>query len=309
MALSRQNGSLQLFRFRGIDVQVHWSWFLIAMIELETRARLYHAPVWNVAEYLALFLIVLLHEFGHAFACRQTGGEANRIVLWPLGGLAYVNPPPRPGALLWSIAAGPLVNVALLPITFALYRFGQHAGWGFTQPDASRFVFMLMAMNMLLLVFNILPIYPLDGGQILRALLWFVIGRVRSLTAAAVIGLLGASGLIAYAVWQQSYWFGVMGVFVLMRCWSGLQLANALGRILNSPRREGFLCPSCNQAPPVGAHWLCGRCNTKFDTFETQAVCPKCGISYPQTACLDCNRSASLEEWKAAAERVAIHPG
>ena len=61
------------------------------------------------------FLIVLLHEFGHALACRQVGGTANQIVLWPLGGVAYVNPPQRPGATLWSIAAGPLVNVALLP--------------------------------------------------------------------------------------------------------------------------------------------------------------------------------------------------
>ena len=70
-------------------------------------------------EYLALFLIVLMHEFGHALACRQVGGTANRIVLWPLGGVAYVNPPQRPGATLWSIVAGPLVNVVFLPILSA----------------------------------------------------------------------------------------------------------------------------------------------------------------------------------------------
>src|SRR5438477_7968109 len=73
-------------------------------------------PVWGVLEYLSLFVIVLIHEFGHALACRQVGGVANRIVLWPLGGVAFVNPPRRPGAYLWSIAAGPLVNVALIPI-------------------------------------------------------------------------------------------------------------------------------------------------------------------------------------------------
>ena len=76
----------------------------------------YSSLVWNVLEYLALFAIVLLHEFGHALACRQVGGKANQIVLWPLGGVAYVAPPPRPGATLWSIAAGPLVNVALAPV-------------------------------------------------------------------------------------------------------------------------------------------------------------------------------------------------
>jgi Zn-dependent protease len=58
----------------------------------------------------------LFHEFGHALACRQVGGQADLIVLWPLGGVAYVSPPPRPGALLWRIAAGPLVNVLLVPV-------------------------------------------------------------------------------------------------------------------------------------------------------------------------------------------------
>src|SRR6478672_6964479 len=78
----------------------------------------YSSVGWTIAEYLALFLIVTLHEFGHAMACRQVGGTANQIVLWPLGGTAYVDPPPRPGATLWSIAAGPLVNVALLPLLY-----------------------------------------------------------------------------------------------------------------------------------------------------------------------------------------------
>ena len=72
-------------------------------------------------EYLALFVIVLLHEFGHALACRQVGGQADQIVLWPLGGVAYVAPPPRPGATLWSIAAGPLVNVVLVPVLTILW--------------------------------------------------------------------------------------------------------------------------------------------------------------------------------------------
>jgi Zn-dependent protease len=75
-------------------------------------------PSWSIAEYLGLFLIVLTHEFGHAMACRQVGGTANRIMLWPLGGVAYVDPPQRPGAMLWSIAAGPLVNVALIPVFY-----------------------------------------------------------------------------------------------------------------------------------------------------------------------------------------------
>src|ERR1035438_1916368 len=116
---SVRQGSFHLFRFAGIDLYLHWSWFLVAAFEIENWQGRYSSVVWSLLEYLALFLIVLLHEFGHALACRQTGGTANRILLWPLGGVAYVNPPQRPGATLWSIAAGPLVNVALLPILYA----------------------------------------------------------------------------------------------------------------------------------------------------------------------------------------------
>src|SRR5579884_2652759 len=113
--MGRQD-SIRLFRFAGIDVFLHWSWFLIAVFEIRGGLRTYSSIGWNIAEDLALFVIVTIPEFGHALACRQVGGNANRIVLWPMGGVAYVDPPPRPGATLWSIAAGPLVNVALFPI-------------------------------------------------------------------------------------------------------------------------------------------------------------------------------------------------
>ena len=103
--MATRSGSVHLFRFSGIDVFLHWSWFVVAVFEINGRARTYSSLTWNIAEYLALFLIVMLHEFGHALACRQVGGTANRIVLWPLGGVAYVDPPPRPGER-WRPAAG-----------------------------------------------------------------------------------------------------------------------------------------------------------------------------------------------------------
>jgi len=87
---STRQGSFHLFRLAGIDVFLHWSWFVVAAYEISARGRRYPSIAWNVAEYLALFLIVTLHEFGHALACRQVGGTANKIVLWPLGGVAYV---------------------------------------------------------------------------------------------------------------------------------------------------------------------------------------------------------------------------
>jgi Zn-dependent protease len=186
-----RDGSIRLFAFAGIDVFLHWSWFLVAVYEIQSRSGRYSSILWNILEYLALFLIVLLHEFGHALACRQVGGNANRIVLWPLGGVAYVDPPPRPGATLWSIAAGPLVNVALVPVFLVTLSACRSAGVTSTAPDLFRLLRSIAWINGGLLIFNILPIYPLDGGQILRSLLWFVLGRARSLMTAAILGLLG----------------------------------------------------------------------------------------------------------------------
>jgi len=109
-----QGGSIRIFRVAGIDVFLHWSWFLFAVLSLQSshsdgafEFAHHEAQVWYLIDYLALFGMVLLHEFGHVLACRSVGGIANRIVLWPLGGIALVDPPPRPGAWLWSIAAGP----------------------------------------------------------------------------------------------------------------------------------------------------------------------------------------------------------
>src|ERR1700756_1651283 len=154
---SARQGSIHLFRFAGIDVFLHWSWFLVAVFEIQSRARSYSSLTWNVLEYLALFLIVMLHEFGHSLACRQVGGRADQIVLWPLGGVAYVDPPPRPGATLWSIAAGPLVNVVLLPVLFAAMVVGRSLGWPETRPDLYRLVqTMFYPINAGLLIFNIL---------------------------------------------------------------------------------------------------------------------------------------------------------
>src|SRR5580704_7817337 len=160
---SLAGGSFRLFRVAGIQVYLHWSWLVVAYIEIVSRVNKYQSMAWNVIEYLALFGIVLMHEFGHALACRQVGGEADRIMLWPLGGVAFVQPPPRPGALLWSIAAGPLVNVILLPITIIAFMLAAGAGWQLQYPDFVHFLSSIAVINFALLAFNMLPIYPLDG--------------------------------------------------------------------------------------------------------------------------------------------------
>jgi len=248
-------------------------------------------------EYLALFLIVLTHEFGHALACRQVGGTANRILLWPFGGVAYVDPPQRPGATLWSIAAGPLVNVALFPILYMVLMMGRSEGWQQSLPDAYHFVRMVLRIDVVLLVFNILPIYPLDGGQILRSLLWFVLGRARSLMVATVLGMVGIVGFFGLSLLSGSYWLGAIGVFMLMNCWGGLRHAQALLRLEKLPRRAGFACPSCRTAPLLGEKWKCGQCGQPFDTFLTGAVCPHCKAQYATTMCGYCGKSFPMNEW------------
>jgi Zn-dependent protease len=295
-----RQGSIHLFRLAGIDVFLHWSWFLVAVYEIQTRKGDYSSITWNVLEYLALFLIVTMHEFGHALACRQVGGNANRIVLWPLGGVAYVDPPQRPGATLWSIAAGPLVNVALAPILYGVYTLAQSQGWENSAPDAYRLLDTVLWMNVGLLVFNILPVYPLDGGQIFRSLLWFVLGRGRSLMVATVVGIVGAVGFVVFALWKGSVWLGAIAVFMLMNSWAGLQQARALLQMAKLPRRDGFACPTCKTAPPVGEFWKCGNCGQQFDTFATGAVCPQCGARYTVTRCLDCGSQHSISEWMAS---------
>jgi Zn-dependent protease len=292
-----RKGSFRLFRFAGVDVFLHWSWVVLAFILMRDSVGHYSSATWRALEYLSLFVIVLLHEFGHALACRQVGGQANQIVLWPLGGVAYVAPPPRPAATLWSIAAGPLVNVVLAPILSVLVFLGKSWRWTDSMPDAYELVRAVWIINFLLLCFNLLPIYPLDGGQILRSLLWFPLGRARSLMVATIIGFAGVAGLIAVALLLHSVWFGIMSVFILLNCWGGLMQARVLTRIAKLPRRAGFACPACNQAPVIGPFWRCDKCLKPFDTFETQAVCPHCGAQFAMTRCVDCGALRPMNEW------------
>ena len=290
-------GSIKIFRLAGISVFVHWSWFLVAIYSIQFRTHEYSSMIWNVLEYLSLFLIVLTHEFGHQLACRQVGGQTHDIVLWPLGGVAYVNPPQRAGAQLWSIAAGPLVNVILIPILSVLVYASAHMGWNDTHPDANDFIGNIWVINLILLIFNMMPVYPLDGGQILRSLLWFPFGRANSLLVASIIGIVGVVGLIGLAVFVHSLWMGIMAAFILMNCWKGLKQAQALSRAAKIPRRAGFTCPSCKMSPPTGAYWRCGQCSQPFDIFATVGTCPHCAARYDKVQCLDCGTTSAMQDW------------
>jgi len=320
-----RRGAIRLFQFNGIAVFLHWTWFLVAVYEIGGRTGTYSSIAWNVLEYLALFVIVTLHEFGYSLACRSVGGRANQIMLWPLGGIAYVDPPPRPGATLWSIAAGPLVNFALLPVLGGLALLTS----GPSPSDVHALLRAIAYINVGLLLFNLVPVYPLDGGQILGALLWFVIGRTRSLMVTAVIGLVGVAGLAWLALSSQSAWLGIIALFVATQCINSFQVARSLNQMANAPPREGFACPSCKARPPVGAFWACSSCGAPFDIFEpgarawtrsetttlnlsfapatasdsanTATQCPNCHGDFAAAKCLQCGAMGQVTDWCAGA--------
>jgi Zn-dependent protease len=293
-----ENGSVLLFRWFGISVYLHWLWLGMAYYFVLVRVTAYTSRVWNLIELLSLFGIVLLHEFGHALACRQVGGKADRIILWPLGGVALIRPPTRPAALLWCIAAGPLVNVILVPLTVGIYLSVVALGWEATHPDLFKLLKSITSINLGLLIFNMLPVYPLDGGQLLQALLWFMLGRARSVLVASIIGLIGSAGLLVFAVTS-----GPVGlltficIYLLMQAWAGIGRARALAAIAKMPRHEDAACPHCGAAPLIGAFWQCDYCQQTFDLFAERGVCPNCAARCPATHCVDCLAESPVANW------------
>jgi len=294
-ALGALPGSLLLFRYREIPVFLHWSWLLAAAVVVALRSDAYSSVVFNILEYVGLFAIVLLHEFGHALATRSVGGSVSHILLWPLGGVAHVRPPQRPAAVLWSIAAGPLVNFVLAPISLAALLLVPE-GW----TDVQQFLWALAAINGILFVFNMLPVYPLDGGQILRAVLWFGMGRERSLVVTAGLGLIVACIGGAWALdpagigdpegWTPDIWLALIAAYAGYHSWRGLRAARLLQQLAAGPRHVGTRCPSCGEAPPAGLAFRCDN-DHLYDAFDTGGRCPQCGDEVEAIRCLFCGEA------------------
>jgi len=185
-------------RIRGTDVKLHLTfvlflvWWAVGGYQEAGAAGAVAAAVW----LLAVFACILLHEFGHISMARRFGVRTPDVILLPIGGVARLERiPEEPRQELLIALAGPAVTAAIALILYALIRLsGDDAGLGDLSPGRP-FLALLMNVNVYLLLFNLIPAFPMDGGRVLRALLASRMGLVRGTRVAASLGqMLAALG-------------------------------------------------------------------------------------------------------------------
>lgn len=221
-------GAISLGKILGINVYIHFTFFLIFLwvgyTSYAKTGNLEHI-LFDFAVICAVFLSVLIHEYGHALAARRYGIQTRRIVLLPIGGVAQIeHMPEKPAQELFVTIMGPMVNLVIAAITapIALPAFGE-TGYDLTTGEGveaalgtllnTDFIASVFIYNCALLIFNLIPAFPMDGGRILRALLNIRLGLRTSTFIAARIG----QGLaIAFAIlgFYGNFWLILLAVFV-----------------------------------------------------------------------------------------------
>jgi Zn-dependent protease/CBS domain-containing protein len=189
--------SWRLGRIASIDIYVHATFiFLLAWIALAEfqRSAEVVAVVMAVLFILAVFASVIAHEYGHALTARRFGVQTRRITILPIGGLASLERiPDEPKQELAIAIAGPLVTLAIAVVLYALLSLlGIPLGAVDSDMNSGPFLARLMWVNVALLVFNLIPAFPMDGGRVLRALIAMRTDYVRATRLAARIGQLFA---------------------------------------------------------------------------------------------------------------------
>ena len=239
-----------LGRVAGIEIGLNWSvlgllallallmWTLATGVFPSTNPGLGDNAYFAMAvvSSLAFFASILLHELGHALQAKRDGMEIDGITLWMFGGVArFSGMFPSAGAEFRIAVAGPIVS-ALLAAGF----LGAALIPGIpVHVDAV--CSWLGITNLFLLAFNLLPALPLDGGRILRSILWGWKGDLRGATRiAATTGKVLASGLIALGVLTTIYWDGFSGVWLVVIGWFVLQAAGAEGRYVEMEARRAM---------------------------------------------------------------------
>jgi Zn-dependent protease/CBS domain-containing protein len=197
--------SLTVGHVYGTAVRIHVTFLLFLIwIWAAYYQRGGSGAAWEGVAFVALlFLCVLLHEFGHIFAARRYGVNTPEVTLWPFGGIARLERiPEKPSEELIVALAGPAVNVVIALVL--LIALGGHVGMehieSIENPNTSLLA-KLAAANIFLVVFNLIPAFPMDGGRVLRAILAMNMSHAQATQTAASIGQALAIG------------FGLLGIF------------------------------------------------------------------------------------------------
>lgn len=230
--------NIRLGRWFGIEVGLHYSWFLIALLIVLSLAGQFQQlhPEWgpgiiwavSILTAVLFFLTLLAHEMSHALVARAHGLNTRAITLFALGGLAQIEKEPEdPRTEFWVGIVGPLSSTIMGLLSLGLAWL---AGWrtGTPQTPLSAMFVWLGYINLLLAAFNMIPGFPLDGGRILRAIIWWSTGNAeRSTEIAARIGQTVALLFIAFGIFRFFGGAGFGGLWIAFIGWFLLQAAGA----------------------------------------------------------------------------------
>jgi Zn-dependent protease/predicted transcriptional regulator len=217
----------------GIKIGLHYSWFLIALLIVYSLSSQFHAsnPAWGDSLILTLaiitailfFVSLLLHEMAHSLVATANKLPVKEITLFALGGVSQIEKHPVSAKIeFWIAFVGPLTSMVIGVICLALARL---AGNPLTDPRIAMLLW-LGYINLTLAGFNLVPGYPLDGGRVLRALIWWKTGDAdRSTQLAARVGQFVAFGFIAFGIVQYFGGAGISGLWMAFVGWFLLQAA------------------------------------------------------------------------------------
>jgi Zn-dependent protease/CBS domain-containing protein len=211
--------SIKLFSLGGTAVRVHLTFFLlVAWIGAMEWQRGTAADAINgVSFILVLFACVVLHEFGHIWAARRYGIRTPDVTLLPIGGVASMERmPEKPSQEIAVALAGPAVNLVIAVVLFTLLGVSFDLGHMTVESVGASFWVQVAIANMVLLAFNLIPAFPMDGGRVLRALLASWLGFARGTAVAARIGQVLAVGLAVLGFMEANPFLVLIAAFIFM---------------------------------------------------------------------------------------------
>lgn len=238
--------ALNLGHIAGIKILVHWTFlFLIGWIVFTEMGRGSDlaTTLLSVGFVLTIFLCVVLHELGHSITAQKYGINTKSITLLPIGGVASLERMPEsPKQELLIAVAGPAVNVVIAFILWLvlppLTNIPDEEF--FAQITPANFFYMLLFVNIMLVVFNAIPAFPMDGGRVLRALLAFKLGRVRATQIAANLGQILAIVFIFIGFFSNPFLI-LIGVFVFFGAYTENMMVQHLDFLRGHSVREGMM--------------------------------------------------------------------